>query len=379
VEAHTAEGSVSFILPNLSERIVWYQDRLRPEDPKFGAGIADWTITSEYAPSLKMNGAPIWGMMGGPPDALMKLTPEDIEARRAHIVIRTPTNADELAEVERTLFHELGHVLHAKLNLPRKEEEEIMHSLDHVFSKLSPEQATALARSFSDPMARAYRAETTAMPDPIEDKDKPDKEAPKMAEGAPRDIATIEAEMLKTRLAGGDIAALQDEWFAAKMAATAAAPIVEPAAPPVMGMKPEDAYARGQKAGEAAAESKAVKAYAESLEGLTPEQKVEVADAPSMARAQRLVKSYPRQAPIALPQHPAKKPGNVNEKPMARAVREASANPMLRKILGIGSIENDGVHFEPGNGILVYTDGTEQLNHQRAVYQARQDKLRGAA
>ena len=59
------------------------------------------------------------------------------------------------------------------------------------------------------------------MPDMEDKKDKPDKEAPAMQEGAPRDIAAPSGRDLKTRLAGGDVAALLDEVACGKMAATA--------------------------------------------------------------------------------------------------------------------------------------------------------------
>lgn len=253
------------MIPNLSERIAWYQERLRPEDSAMGNGIADWTITAEYRSGLKVDGADIWGCMCSPSmlPELQKLTADDIAAKRAHIVIRTPESADDIAEVERTILHELGHVLVAPMqSVNREAEENAMHSFDHFFSKLSPEQGAILARSFQNPMARAYRAKEETMPDMEDKKDKPDKEAPKMQEGAPRDIATIEAEILKTRLAGGDVAALLDEWLAAKMAATADnGPASEPAlvAPPEMGMKPEEAYQRK-------VNTEAVKVFVDMLE-----------------------------------------------------------------------------------------------------------------
>jgi hypothetical protein len=152
------------IAPNLSERIAWYQERLRPEDSAMGNGIADWTITAEYRSGLKVDGADIWGCMCSPSKLpeLQKLTADDIAAKRAHIVIRTPENADDLAEVERTLLHELGHVLVAPMQSTNREaEENAMHSFDHFFSKLSPEQGAILARAMQNPMARAYRAKET--------------------------------------------------------------------------------------------------------------------------------------------------------------------------------------------------------------------------
>jgi hypothetical protein len=253
------------IAPNLSERIAWYQERLRPENPEMGNGIADWTITAEYRNGLKVDGADIWGCMCSPSKLpeLQKLQVVDIQAKRAHIIIRTPADQDDLAEVERTLLHELGHVLVAPMQSTNREaEENAMHSFDHFFSKLSPEQGAILARAMQNPMARAYRAKEKTMPDMEDKKDKPDKEAPKMQEGAPRDIAAIEAEILKTRLAGGDVAALLDEWLAAKMAATAdggAASEPAPAAPPEMGMKPEEAYQRK-------VNTEAVEAFVDMLE-----------------------------------------------------------------------------------------------------------------
>jgi hypothetical protein len=383
----------AFTPPDLAEMVAKYQAFLAPEDPRFGEGIAGWDITSEYDndPQSENGTGPIWGCMCSPSvlaseGRRVKLQPEDVAAKQAHIVVRTPTSRNELIEIERTVLHELGHVLHAKLNLPRDAEEEIMHSLDHFFSKLSPEQGQILARSFQNPMARAYRAENTAMPDPIEEKKEPDKEAPKMAEGGPRDVATIQGEIAKAALAGQPVDELAKELALALVAAgsaagSSAAPVA-PIEPPTMGMKPEEAYARGKKEAEAAAEAKAVKAYANTLQGFSAEQLAMVRECSTVESAERLVKVCvkPNGSGQTMGALPGKIPGKTtNEKPMARAIRTASENPMLRKILGIGSLDNDGVHFEPGNGILVYTDGTEQLNHQRAVYNARQDKLRGAA
>lgn len=381
---------MTFIAPDLPEMIARYQAFLQPEDPRFGEGISDWTITSEYDenPVSESNGEPIWGCMCSPSvlaseGRRVKLQPEDIAAKQAHIVVRRPQNRADLIEVERTAIHELGHVLHAKLNLPRDAEEEIMHSLDHFFSKLSPEQGAILARSFQNPMARAYRAENTAMPDPIEDPKKPDKPAPAMQEGADMSIDEIKKALAEARLAGDQAKVLElvDKLLVAHVSGGGADAItMPPPDPPTMGMKPEDAYARGKKEAETEATAKAVKAFARSIWDITDEQRAEIADAPSMERAERLLSTYPRQSQSAtLGVFPGKAPGRTDEKPMARAMRAASENPMVRKVLGIGSLERDGVHLEPGNGILIYTDGTEQLNHQRAKYEARQDKLRGAA
>jgi hypothetical protein len=340
VEAYATEGDMNFTEPNLSEMVSKYQAFLAPEDPRFGEGISGWDITSEYDldPISESNGAPIWGCMCSPSvlaseGKRVKLQPADIEAKRAHIVVRTPTSRDELIEIERTVMHELGHVLHAKLDLPRDLEEEIMHSLDHFFSKLSPEQGRILARSFQNPMARAYRAKEKAMPDPIEEKKDPDNEAPKMAEGAPRDIGAIEADMLKTRLAGGDISALQDEWFAAKMTATTA-PVVTPPAPPVMGMKPEEAYARAKRDADKAA-ANALVAALHQFSPLGEKQRAYLAGRLSVAEVNEALEAMPRaQAPIGLPEHPAKKAGAADETPFAR-MKKTPQDPLVREALGL--------------------------------------------
>lgn len=258
------------MIPNLSERITWYQERLRPEDSAMGNGIADWTITAEYRSGLKVDGADIWGCMCSPSmlPELQKLMADDIAAKRAHIVIRTPESADDIAEVERTLLHELGHVLVAPMqSVNREAEENAMHSFDHFFSKLSPEQGAILARSFQNPMARAYRAKEETMPDMEDKKDKPDKEAPKMQEGAPRDAAVINADIANADPNDAALLAKLAAELRQALIAKAVAPMggngpaSEPAlvAPPEMGMKPEEAYQRRVNA-------EAVKTFVDMLE-----------------------------------------------------------------------------------------------------------------
>jgi hypothetical protein len=394
-----AEGGVSFQPPNLTEMVAKYQAFLAPEDPRFGAGIADWTISSEYDadPTSEADGSPIWGCMCSPSvlasdGKRRKLQPGDIAAKRAHIVVRTPTNRDDLIEIERTVMHELGHVLHAKLNLPRDAEEEIMHSLDHFFSKLSPEQGAILARSFQNPMARAYRAKEGKMPGE-EEKKEPDKgggDAPKMAEGAPRDLAAIQADMAKAdpadtallaKLAIELRGALIQKGIEAQVGGNGPASEAPPAPAPSMGMKPEDAFARKM----AENTREAIEAIVDANPHLTDGQKAMARKQSTAKDARELVATYPRAAnqndaaKIGMQGNPKTNGDGEKGSPLARAVKKASANPMVRKMLGIGSIDEDGVHFEPGGGILIYTDGTTQLNHQRAVYQARQDKIRGVA
>lgn len=420
---NATEGGMSFTPPNLAEMISRYQAFLQPEDPRFGDGIAEWAISSEYDnnPMSENDGAPIWGCMCSPSvlsseGVRVKLQPEDIAAKRAHIVVRTPQSREDLIEVERTVLHELGHVLHAKLNLPRDAEEEIMHSLDHFFYKMDPQRAamiramedpdasifTGLAdeleinawrmkivlQSFQNPMARAYRAKETAMPDPIEEnKEKPDKAAPAMQEGGgPRDVATIQGDIAKAALAGQPVDELAKELALALVAAGSAAgngpaSTAEPApvAPPTMGMKPEEAYAR-----QAAADRKeAIEAILDANPHLDDKQKAMARKMPSVKDARELVASYPRAANheparMGLTANPKTDP-RASLKPMARAIATARDNPTLRRIAGIGSLEADGIHYEPQPGVLFYVDGTEQLNHQRATLDAKRAERRGAA
>jgi hypothetical protein len=306
------------VVPNLSERIAWYQDRLRPEDSAHGNGIADWTITSEYRDNFEVDGAPVWGCMCSPSllPSIQKITADDIAAKRAHIIVRTPKHPEDLPEIERTILHELGHVLVAPMQSTNREaEENAMHSFDHFFSRLSPEQGEILARSFQNPMARAYRApaKETAMPDPVDDKDKkePDKggEKPAMQEGAPRDIATIEQELLAARLANdtAKMTALQDEWFAAKMASSAApAPVVAP--PPEMGMKPEEAYQRK-------VNTEAVNAFVDALE-VPDDKKAYLRKQPTIAAAKEALAFLPKQsATMGFDGHPSLRAKDGDDEP----------------------------------------------------------------
>jgi hypothetical protein len=381
---------VSFIIPDLGERIAWYQERLRPEDAAFGNGIADWTITAEYQndPQSENGSGPIWGCMCSPSrlPKLLKLQPDDITAKRAHIIVRTPKTPGDIAEIERTILHELGHVLVAPMQSENREaEENAMHSLDHFFSKtkLSPEQGAILARSFQNPMARAYRAKDKAMPDVTEEnKDKPDKDAPKMAEGAPRDVASITADLIKAAMAGQPTDELVKELVAAQALAGASGngPTSVPPAPPTMGMKSEDAYARART--ELAQERKeAIEAIIESNPHLDDKQRAMARKQGTVAAARELIATYPRVAnqnePARMGMQNNPKTDKVSNAPFARTMARAEQNPMLRKVLGIGSLERTGVHENPSESVAIYIDGTERLNHLRAQQRAKLEK--GAA
>lgn len=325
------------IVPDLGKRIAWYQTHLRPEDPKQGDGIVSWTITSEYMPGAELAakyGSPIWGCMGSPASGgMLMLTSEDIAARRAHIVVALPEKPEDLAQIDRTLIHECGHILVAHLNIPRSEEENIMHSVDNLFSKLTPDEGIALARAIHDPTARAYRAQEGSMPPTDqENKDKP--EPAKAQDGAPRDVAAIQGDIAKAALAGQSCEELCKELALALVAAGSAAgsapASAPPPPPPAMGMKPEDAYAR--KIAESTKE--ALEALVEAHVIVDAKQKTAILNCGSIARAREILSAFPRNitAPqMGLPGHPSTPAGggkvekkNVfkpsgNEASMARA------------------------------------------------------------
>ncbi len=383
---------MSFIVPNPSDLIARYQDLLRPEDPAFGNGIADWTISSEYQddPQSEIGGGPIWGCTCSPSrlPELVKLQPEDIAAKRAHIILRSPKSVDDIAELHRTVLHELGHVLVAPMGSENREaEENAMHSLDHFFSKLSPEQSAVLARSFQNPMARAYRAKDKAMPDPTQDenKDKPPKDAPKMAEGAPRDVAAITADLIKAAMAGQPTDELVKELVAAQAIAgaggngPASAP---PPAPPTMGMDPKDAYARAR--AEMAQERKeAIEAIIDANPHLTDSQKAMARKQTSVKDARELVATYPR---VANQNEPARMGMQGNPKtdpkgaqsPFAR-MRKGPSDPMVREAIGLPSTapNEHGISTAPAH-VLTFSFAENARNYQdkyRAKMRAQREAV----
>ena len=301
------------IIPDLAKRVSWYQTHLQPEDPKQGPGIASWTITAEYMPGAELAtkyGSPIWGCMGSPASGgMLMLTPEDIAARRAHIVVALPEKPADLAQIDRTLIHECGHILVAHLNIPRSDEENIMHSVDNLFSKLTPDEGIALARAIHDPAARAYRAQEGSMPPEVAD-DKKDKPEPaKAQDGAPRDVATIMADLIKASTAGQPTEELVKELVIAQAIAGANGPASEPASappppPPAMGMKPEDAYARQI----ATTTKEALEALVEAHVITDVKQKNAILNCGSIARAREILSAFPcniTAAQMGLGSHPS--------------------------------------------------------------------------
>lgn len=369
------------IIPDLDKRVAWYQSHLQPEDAAHGVGIAEWIITAEYVPGeilAATYGTPVWGTMGSPGSGGMaKLTPEDVAAKRAHILIRTPVVASDLAEIDRTLIHELGHVLAAKLNLPREAEEEVMHSIDNLCSKLLPEEGLALARAITDPNARAYRAEKPAMPDPVPPEKPADKPAEKPAMQAARPIADIEKDLLAARLAGSDTAALLDEWLAAKMAAPAGdnGPPSAPVPVPPVGMSQDQAYARGKAEAEASAaaagEKKLVERFVASVEGLSEAQRAVARKMSTLADAEEAVKSYKQPgagATLGVKREDLTKGnGGAPETAYAR-MRKGPTDPMVREALGLAEA-TPGAH---GIGSAPAHILTMSFHEQSQEYLAKQ-------
>jgi hypothetical protein len=373
------------ILPDLAKRIAWFQEHLRPKDEAFGHGASDWTITAEYRDGLEVDGQPIWGCMCSPSmlPEMAKLTPEDIAAKRAHIIVRTPTNAAELAELDPTLLHEMGHVLVAPLDLPRDSEEEIMHSLDHLFSKLAPEHRAILARARRNPMARAYRAGEGSMPEQTEEKKDPDKSAedkkPPMQEGGDMSVEEIKAKMIEAVLAGQPT----DELAKALVAAMAKqgangqrdSTIPPPPPPPTMGMAQEDAYARAKREAKAEAEKKAVASLVDNLPGLDDKTKAYLRKRATIDDVNEALAVMPRASVTEAPKmgmqgNPKLDPKGAASNPMARARAEAEDDPVFREALGIGSAKHDGIHYDvPGH--IIYIDGSERLRYQREQFMNR--------
>lgn len=380
-------------IPNLDEIIQWFKDRMRPKDIAIGAGISDWDITAEYVPGLEVAGQPAYGALCSPGNHEIFPTQEDVSAKRAHFLIRPPSDEKGVKELRVTFFHECNHILQSMFAAPgngnRVGMENQTHSMDNFLSQLTPDDIALFARHIPPEMARAYRAEEGSMPDATEDPKKPDK--PAMAEGAPRDAAAISADIANCDPTDtAKLATLAVELRQA-LIAKAVQPIAdngppsvkEPMAPPTMGMKPEDAYARKILENTQEAIGAVITAY-----GITDEKQIAaIRKMPTVKDASDLIAAFPRaanqndQAKLGMLGNPKTDPklGGAQEKPMARAMREGLANQAICRVMGIGSLNDDGVHVDPGGGMVLYIDGTKALAHQKAVYAAEKNKARGAA
>jgi hypothetical protein len=310
----STEGGMSFTLPNLDDFVQWFKSRIKPEDPKIGSGISDWTITAEYVPNLEVGGTKAFGALCSPSDPALMITPEDVAAKRAHFRICTPENERDVQEMYETFRHECEHILqsmYAKLGeSTRGAMENHAHSMGNFIAQLTPEEILLFPRWKLTPMARAYRAKDTPDMDE-EDKDKQapamqedtedkDKQAPAMQEGASRDVATITADLIKAAMAGQPTDELVKELVAAQALAGASGdngpasapePVAEPP-PPTMGMKPEEAYARGKS--DAEKRSREIDAIVDAHPHLNTKQRAMVRRQTTIADAKELAASYPR-------------------------------------------------------------------------------------
>lgn len=297
---------MSFTLPNLIDFVQWFKSRIKPNDPQIGSGISDWTITAEYVPNLEVGGTKAFGALCSPSDPTLMITPEDVAAKRAHFLICTPENERDIQEMYETFRHECEHILqsmYAKLGeSTRAAMENHAHSMGNFIAQLTPEEILLFPRWKLTPMARAYRAKDKAMPDQTEEnKDKPDKQAPAMQEGAPRDVAAITADLIKAAMAGQPTDELVKELVAAQALAGAsgsngpASTPEPPMAPPTMGMKPEDAYARARTEW-AKERTEAIEAIIDANPHLDDKQKAMARKQSTVAAARELIATYPRVA-----------------------------------------------------------------------------------
>jgi hypothetical protein len=320
-------------LPDLNKELEWFKERLRPEDPRHGNGVADWTITAEYVPNLSIDGAPCYGAMCSPGDHNACLTPEDIEAKRAHILMFVPKNADDMKEFKVTFFHELRHILYSMIApyaaKDRAAEENATHSIDAFIKQLTPEEVTLFGRLKSNPMARAYRApaKETAMPDPIEEKNKkePDKggEKPAMQEGAPRVVDAIKADLYKAAMAGQPIDDLVKELMLAEAlnGSNTAEPPAAPAPPPEMGMKPEEAYQRK-------VNTEAINAFVDLLE-VPDDKKAFLRKQTTIAGVKDALAFLPKQsATMGFDGHPALRAKDGDDEPASMFYPSGNKNTM---------------------------------------------------
>jgi len=353
------------ILPNLDDRIAWYKDTMRPDDPALGAGISDWAISWEWRHALEVEGKSAWGCMCSPralPET-KPLTSEDVAAKRAHLIFRVPETQSDLGEIERTLLHELGHVLLAPLQSPHVHaEENAMHSLDAVFAKLSPEQGQILARAMRDPKARLY-ARGDMMPEDKKAEEKPPEAEVKKQE-APRSVAEIEQAIAAASLAGQPVEELVKELVAALVAALVARGAqpqasAEPAPASVSPMGVVDQAAMARAIAEATNEAK--KAIVSANSHLNEAQKAIVMEQPTAAKARVVAESYGRptvaiEAKMGLEKHPAAG-GGKSETIRARLMRETSETVKDRVFRGRSRDKTHGMNLDQPGYTIVYSPG----------------------
>lgn len=368
------------ILPDLNARIAWYKDAMRPDDPAIGAGISDWAISWEWRPRLDIDGVgDAWGCMCSPAalPAIKPLSPEDIAEKRAHLIFRTPEVQSDFEQIERTLLHELGHVLVAPMQSPHVHaEENAMHSLDAVFAKLSPEQGQILARAMKDPKARAV-ARGEAMPEDKKAEEKPPEAEVKKQEAAPHTVAEIEQAIAAAAIAGQPTDELVKELLAALVARGAKPPAEapEPASVPPMGMVDQGTMARAIAKAEneaRAAQDEAKKAIVSANPHLNDAQKAIVLEQPNAAKARAVAESYGRpqaQEKMGMEKHPAAGGGRA-ETVRARLMRETSDTVKARVFRGRSKDNTSGMNLDQLGYTLVYSPG-KHLSEMRGEHEVK--------
>jgi hypothetical protein len=267
-----------------------------------------------------------------------------------------------------------------------------MHSLDHVFSKLTPAEGAVLARAIMNPMARTYRAGDGNMPDPTEDKDKKPPEGgdkkPAMQEGsgAPRDIAAIQADLAKADPTDsallGKLAVEMREALIAKGIEAQSGPASEPAPAPApqMGVEQQDAYARGKRE----AQAEAVKTFVEALE-VPDDKRAYLREQPTIAAVKKALAFLPKgAATMGFDGHPAARAKDVDDDapsvfyPSGNKGTQAAFRVMARKKDGISArgIHKCSPQEQRETGQLMRFSLTEALPHLREVAEenARRDR-----
>lgn len=216
------------------------------------------------------------------------------------------------------------------------------------------------------------------MPDPADEKKKNEKEPPKAAEtasGGEPDGGAV-----------ADILAKQDgaaalAWLAklAGKAVDAALPGGEAAAPvptpeaQTMGMKPEDAYARGKAEGQ----KEAVQAIVEANPHLTKEQAALARKQSTAAATRELVATYPRPAAqldkptMGALGHPSTAAGGGQALTVRARAMQADPEVLARVRRGTSDEDTLGLHLDVPGHILAFSP-SELLKEQFGAFKRAQ-------
>lgn len=373
------------MLPDLAKEIAWWQAQMRPTDPAFGVGISDWTITAEYVDGLSTpEHGQVWGVTCSPSSLpeIVWLTPEDIAAKRAHLMFRTPKTADEIAELHETIPHELVHVLDARKDGSVADMENTAHSLAPLLAELRLNdlpRAASLARAIANPArARAYRAGEGQMPDPSNETDKEKKEP--MAQGAGEVDAAAIVDAVSTNDGNKALAVLKKLL---ESAAQNVVPSGESVAPeptleaPTMGMKPEEAYARKIQE----ANKEAVEAILDANPHLDDKQRAVVRRQPTPAAAREVVGTYrrpaeqPEKPTMGMTGHPSTAAGGAAALTVRARALQADPAVMARIKRGASDEDTLGLHLDEPGHVLAFSP-SQLLSEQYGAFKRAQ---KGAA